>query len=222
MRGMTRQRGFTLVELLLATMVTAMVAVSTVAILRSSAGMRRRVDRQMAMQQEARAAMRAISTALRNAYRPTGTVPLLEGTDAQMGSIPADRVRFFVVNSVTIRPDEPESDVRECEFFLGQVDPDRPSVLMQRLDPTRNEQPDGGGVVQCVAENIVGLNLDYYDGRQWRAEWPEDSKQWPIAVRIDLVAADPENNRMVFPISRVVNFPRIPSFTSSQTEETEQ
>ena len=37
-------------------MVTAMVAVSTVAILRSSAGMRSRVDRQMALQQEARAA----------------------------------------------------------------------------------------------------------------------------------------------------------------------
>ncbi len=222
MRRMARQRGFTLVEMLLAVMVTTVIAVSTVVILRSSAGMRLRVNRQMAMQQDARTAIQTISTALRNAYRPLGETPLLEGTDAQMGSIPADRVRFFVVSPAPIRPGEPESDVRECEFFLNQPAPDRPPVLMQRLDPTRNEQPDGGGIVQCVAENIIGLDLAYFDGREWKSEWPEKSNRWPVAVRIDLVAADPEGGRMVWPVSRIVNFPRIPSFTPSQREEHEQ
>ena len=222
MRRMARQRGFTLVEMLLAVMVTTVIAVSTVVILRSSAGMRLRVNRQMAMQQDARTAIQTISTALRNAYRPLGETPLLEGTDAQMGSIPADRVRFFVVSPAPIRPGEPESDVRECEFFLNQPAPDRPPVLMQRLDPTRNEQPDGGGIVQCVAENIIGLDLAYFDGREWKSEWPEKSNRWPVAVRIDLVAADPEGGRMVWPVSRIVNFPRIPSFTPSQREEPEQ
>ncbi len=222
MKRVTRQRGFTLVELLLAAMLTSLIAVSTVVILRSSAGTRRRVNRQMALQQEARAAVRAISTALRNAYRPAGDPPMLEGIDAQMASMPADRVRFFTVRPGAVRQAQPESDVKECEFFLNQVAPDRPPVLMQRLDPTRNAPPDGGGVVQCVAENIIGLDLAYYDGRQWRPDWPEKSKRWPVAVRINLIAVDPEDGRMVWPVSRVVNFPRTLSSARLESKEGEQ
>ncbi len=50
MKRVTRQRGFTLVELLLAAMLTSLIAVSTVVILRGSAGTRQRVNRQMALQ----------------------------------------------------------------------------------------------------------------------------------------------------------------------------
>jgi type II secretory pathway pseudopilin PulG len=214
----TGQRAFTLVELLLAVMVTVLVAVSTVAMLRGANGTRQRVNRQMALQQETRAALEAITAALRNAVRASGDDALLEGLDAESDGLPTDRVRFRTTSSLAVRRGEPESDVRECEFFLHQIDPNRPPMLMQRLDPTRNEEPDGGGVVQCVAENIVGLDLAYFDGLEWRDEWSAETDGWPTAVRVSLVAVDAEDGRTPWPAQDVVNFPRMPASSESQEQ----
>ena len=205
-----RQSGFTLVELVAATTLTVLIAGSTVAILRSTGAVRQRVNAQTALQHRARTAVTTIATALRNAYRSGGDQGVLEGTNAWADDTPADRVRFFTVSRRTIRQGQPESDVRECEFFLCELTEDMPPVLMQRIDSTRNEKPDGGGVVRCVAENIVGMDLAYHDGQQWQDEWPEQTKGWPIAIRIRLAVLGEAGPTAVWTTSRIVNFPRRP------------
>ncbi|MDY7011001.1 MAG: hypothetical protein SVV80_09660 [Planctomycetota bacterium] len=223
MSNANSQSGFTLAELVVATMLTVLVTGSTVAILRSTTATRRLVNRQMSLQQETRLAVNTVATSLRNAYRSTGDQATLEGTDGWLGEMPADRVRFFTISRGTVRQDQPESDVKECEFFLHEPTDQAMPSLMQRLDPTRNKQPDGGGVVQCVAENILGLDLAYHDGRQWLDEWPEGTKGWPVAIRIRLAVTEaPSTNRHVgghssqvgtrnvWTTSRVVNFPHRP------------
>jgi len=215
-----KQSGFTLVEVVVATTLTVLVAGSTVAILRSTAAARQRVNRQMSLQQGARMAVNTIATALRNAHRSGSDQATLEGTDGWLGEMPADRVRFFTISSGTVRQGQPESDVKECEFFLHEPTDQATPSLMRRLDPTRNKQPDGGGVVQCVAGNILGLDLAYHDGEQWLDEWPKETKGWPVAIRIRLavVEAPGENShsweystkawaQKVWTTSRIVNLP---------------
>jgi len=219
-------RGLTLVELVAATTVTVLVAGSTVGILRSTVAARRRVDRQMSLQQEARLAVNVIATALRNAFRAGGEEAVLEGTEDRLGEMPADRLRFFTVSRTTVRHGQPESDVKECEFFLSMPADGSLPALMQRLDPTRNDQPDGGGVVLRVAVNVLGLEMSYHDGRQWQPEWPKDANRWPVAVRIRLAvlaeAAEgprgPGGSQNVWTTSRIVNFPRRPAEKESNKQ----
>jgi len=214
------QNAFTLLELVLATTVTVMVTGGTLALLRSAGAARQRVNRQMAMQMEARAAVNAIATALRNAGRLDGSEGILEGTDefrppsqwaeSQLpwdDDVPADRIRFFTIDRTSARRGQPESDVKQCEFFLSDVADQAIPSLMQRIDPTRNEPPDYGGLVQQVAGNVLALDLAYHDGMQWQDQWPAESKSWPLAIRISLAVTDNAKPPKLLTASRIVNFP---------------
>ena len=213
--------GFTLVELIVATTLTVLVAGSTVAILRSTSAACERADKQLELQQQARAGVLAIATALRNAARQVDKDTGLEGVDDWMGEkgeMPADRVRLFSVSEKDIRSGQPESDVKEFEFVLSRPTDGTLPALMRRSDPTRNERPDEGGVVELVAENVLGLNLAYHDGRDWREDWPEDARGWPVAIRIELAVVSKEEPRQIWTTSRLVNFPYYPAQSESEEE----
>ena len=205
-----RHHGFTLVELVAAMSVTVLVVGSTGIILRTVAVARQRVERQMATQQEARQALGAIVTALNNAHRPLGEdPPLLDGVDGWLGDTPADRIRFFTISHRVVRPGQPESELRQVEFVLSESDdPDAlGAILKRRMDPTLNGEPDFGGVVEHLADNVLELDIHYHDGREWLEEWPLERRAWPTAIRIRLtVIADPQR-RTVWTVSRIVAFP---------------
>jgi hypothetical protein len=213
---MSRRRrgaGFTLVELIVAMTLTTLVAGSTVLMLRSATGARRRVDRYTDVQREAGAAMAVLVTALRNAHRTGGEDYPLLGTDDIRGSLPADRIRFFTLTHCRVRPGVAESDVCECEFLLHRREGNALSDLVRRRDPTRNDRPDGGGVVARVAANIVGLDIRYLDAEGWRNDRPEERQDWPLAVRVRIIAMAPEPPVRMVSLSRLVNFPYRPATT---------
>lgn len=205
-----RHSAFTLVELIVASTLTVMVGASTVVILRSASASRRGLDRQMAVQQQARLAVQAVTTALRNACRGGKVEGRLVGLAGEASDEQGDRIRLFVVSRTTVRPGQPESDVKEVEFFLRELpDGSRPG-LMRRTDPTRNKRPDGGGVLECVAEDVVSFELSYHDGAGWRREWPRKMRRWPFAVRVRLVIAN-KDWPQGWPVTRIVTFPHHPS-----------
>ena len=97
--------------------------------------------------------------------------------------------------------------MREIEFFLSPTNDSPFLSLLRRTDPTRNLLPDGGGVVERVADNIVALNLLYHDGQQWLDEWPARIGQPPQIVRVEItVVTDPQHQRTAT-FRRLVNFP---------------
>lgn len=206
---MTRRRnnpGFTLVELLVALMVTVLLVGSAAAMLRSVARAREVMETRVHGGQEASVALRAITSALRNAYRPvTDDDVLLEGGLERSEPFPVARVHFRAVDRRIIRVGQPESDVHEIEFFIR--DDGRNSTLMRRTDPTRNPPPDGGGVVEPLASDIVGLNVQYLDGQKWLDRWPESEKRWPTAINVCLIYRADATSGRVATISQLVNFP---------------
>ena len=203
-----RHNGFTLVELIVATILTVLVAGSTASILRSITGTRMRVESQAAAQQELRLAVSAISTALKNSHR-IGQRVVIEGIDDWREDMPSDRIRIFTVSHNAVRSGQPESDIKECEFGLAQrpEEPNSPLMLIRRIDPTRNEDPDGGGVVEPIAENVLGLDFAYFDGFAWRDEWPGEGKSELLAVRVRLMVRAPGKIGRIWTTSRVVSFP---------------
>ena len=212
--------GFTLVELIVATTLTVLVGGSTVAILRSTSAACRRADSQLELQQQARSAVLTVATALRNAHRVPDNQIVLEGLDDWLDDnheIPSDSIRFVTVSRRTVRFGQPESDVKECEFRLSPPSDRALPALMCRTDPTRNDAPDGGGVVELVAENVLGFNLVYHDGTGWRSDWPSTLQSWPLAVRIQLAVVGKTDPSKVWTTSRVVNFP----YRAAQEEESQ-
>ncbi len=204
-RGQTR--GMTLVELIVAMALTTLVAGSTAGILHSTAAVKERAQKQLGVQQQARAAVLAISTALANVDRYPSRDAMFEGIDDWFGEMPADRIRFFTVSKRQIRWGQPESDIKECEFFLTEPTEQALPVLMRRTDPTRNEIPDEGGVLECIAENVLGLNLLYHDGIGWVEDWPLGTRGQPMAVRIELAVLSKDKRPKIWTISRMVSFP---------------
>ena len=93
---------------------------------------------------------------------------------------------------------------------------------MRRTDPTRNKTNtahDGGGVVECIAENILGLNFAYYDGISWCDEWPYERRDFPLAVRIDLTVCTETSPPKTWPISRTVTFPHRKALNQQSSEQ---
>ncbi len=205
MRRSGRQYGFTLVELLVALLVTVMVVGSAAAILRTVAQAREVTENRLHSEQAATQALRTITTALRNAYRSVSDQDALfdGGVDAS-DPVPRSRVRFRTVERRIIRPGQPESDVHEVEFFLR--DCGSSWALMRRSDPTRNLPPDRGGVVEPLALDILGLDLQYLDSGQWLDRWQE-SQSWPAAVSVRLIYRVDETGSRTASVSRIVNFP---------------
>ena len=212
---MNRSRAFTLVELLVVLLVTVMLIGSAAAFMHVVAGAREITENRLQGEQEAALALRIITSSLRNAYRPvTDNDVLFEGISERSDPIPSGRVRFRAIDRRIIRAGQPESDVHEIEFFVREDDSH--STLMRRTDPTRNLDPDGGGVVEPIAADVVGLDLQYFDGQKWEDRWRATRKRWPTAVNVRLIYRDDSapNSNHLGAVSAIVNFP---NWTNGQT-----
>src|SRR5438552_1111909 len=154
---MSRQinHAFTLVELLVVLLVTLLLVGSAATFMRAVAGARDVVENRLSGEQEAQVALRVITNTLRNAYRPVSdNDSLFVGAIEQSEPIQIGRVKFRAIERRAIRQRQPESDVHEIEFFMREQN--GRSILMRRTDPTRNPDPDGGGVVEPLAMDVVG------------------------------------------------------------------
>jgi len=201
-----RRRAFTLVELLVVLMITVLLIGSAAAMLRSVAGAREVVDKRLQGEEAATMALRTMCTALRNAYRPiTDDDVYFEGMQEQSDPNAIDRVRFRALDRRIIRKGQPESDVKTIEFFLRQEG--QTFTLMRRTDPTVNLPPDTGGVVEPLATDIMGLEIEYYDAGKWLERWPESQKRWPTAVNVTLTFVADQSTHRQGSVNRLVNFP---------------
>lgn len=202
------RNAFTLAELIVAVTVTVLLATGTVAMLRGMTASRQRASERMAGQVDAHRAVEIITQAFRNASCHGSQDTLLEGAEGWSGDSPADRVRLFTVRPEAVRRGRPESDVKECEFFVTAVN-GLPGALMERIDPTRNERPDGGGVLLRLTDNVAALEISYFDGFDWQRSWPVDPTEpdWPAAVRVSVAVAGDERGGRAWTASRTIAFP---------------
>jgi len=198
--------GFTLVEMLVVLLITVLLVGSAAALMRVIAGAREVAENRLQGEQEAMVALRTITTTIRNAYRPiTDDVLLFEGTGDPSGALPMSRLRLRAIDRRIIRQGQPESDVHEIEFFIRD-DGSRPT-LMRRSDPTKNLLPDGGGVVEPLASDVVGLDLQYFDAGKWEDSWPEKMQRLPTAVNVRLVYRADSAGKKLSAVSEIVNIP---------------
>ncbi|HMR05146.1 MAG TPA: type II secretion system protein GspJ [Polyangiaceae bacterium] len=195
-----RLRGFTLVELLVAISILAMISVliySTFASMkRSREGLERGNDRY----REGRLAMARITRELSSAFISLHTPidqALAPNRTAFKGTTgtPADRVDFTAFAHLRIDRNSHESDQAEVGYF-GSSNPakDGTTDLVRRLSTRIDGEPDRGGRIDVLATDIDLFDLQYLDPLtgQWVETWDTtqaigQKDRLPLQIRVILV-----------------------------------
>lgn len=206
---MTR-RGFTLLEVLVASVIGAFIAATAVATLRAVTASREKIDANVSSSAELRFAAEMIRKDLVNLYRDQdmSNVKLIYDTTMGYGG-GLNVLTMHTVNRIKARPGEVEADVYEVEYFLAQND--EKSTLMRRLEPYPYEKEERGGIMYPVSEVIAGFEVRFLDGQsnEWLDTWSEENQSLPLLVEVYLAAIVPGAKNIV-KNSFLVSFPRWP------------
>jgi general secretion pathway protein J len=195
-----RERGFTLLELLIAIAILASISLIIYGAFASMKDTRDGLQRVGDRYREGRIAMTRIAHELESAYL-SGHQPISNQLavvkTAFIGTrgTPADRVDFNSFAYRRLDRDSHESDQAEISFF-GASDPKRQGVvdLVRRVSPKLDIDPQKGGRVEVLATDIDLFDLEYLDSLtgQWLETWDTrqaigQANRLPLQIRVLLV-----------------------------------
>lgn len=126
----------------------------------------------------------------------------------------ADGLRFTSLSHLRLFQDANQSD--QCkiayEIVPSEERPGRQDLVRREeawLDATTELKADP----QVLVEGVKAFNLEYYDGRKWEwgKEWDTEKQDWqrrlPLAVRVTLTFADPNDEERTIPLATAVTLP---------------
>lgn len=207
-----RNRGFTLLEVILAATMTAFIAAVAAAGFRTAAEGRRIVRGANEVQDALRFCGMRIEQDLAGVVRGSGV--LLEGfaADEELGT--PTRLRLHTYSTNKARASQPESDLYEVEYGLITNGETGETFLARRACPmvgVETDEETTGGILTILSESILAFEVHYFDGTEWLLEWT-DTQTLPVLMEVLLVAAPPDEERQnqndVFSRSIWMHFPR--------------
>jgi len=228
MRAARDRKGFTLVEVMVASVIGAFIALVAVGTLRTVTGARERIDVNTNCADELRFAANMIHGDLANLYRDADAskVKLVGVLMEAEGGLIMD-LTMRVVGTGPARPGQPEGDVYEVQYFLHKEEKENQekSALMRRLCPIVGMEDDiqsQGGILMVIAENIVGFDVQFFDGNEWQMEWSPEQNSLPKLVEVSLAgqAGGNEEKPLIMLRDFMVSFPRLGQQTQSGSDTT--
>ena len=208
MQTRRNRTGFTLAELMVASVIGAFVALGAVSVMRTVSASREKLANYTAASDQLRFTADLLRDDLANIYRdPNESGSALVGGLTESAAGQDSVLLLRTVSGVKARYDQPEGDVYEVEYHLTREEDS--SVLLRRLWPNPDDDSTGGGVVTEIAEKVAAFEVTYFDGEQWLEEWPEESKTLPDLVQINIAVELPGHDA-VMRKQVLVNFPRMP------------
>ena len=220
--GSSRQ-GFTLIELVIAISVGAVVVVSIGGVLSRVSRARDIARNQLDAVSRANTALDAIRTDLASVIRVEDLyhtrLMLLDGTGySPLGAADRDEVLVYNNRLRPMRRDEYQGEGGEYEsqYRLDSTE----GVLWMRRDAVPDQNGEGGGMAIPVVDGVIGVSVEAYDGEAWYPDWDSDEMGLPWALRVSVTAvggdlAEPTERmpvvtlRTQIPIDRIVPPPQL-------------
>ncbi|MCH2142885.1 MAG: type II secretion system protein GspJ [Phycisphaerales bacterium] len=204
----TRRRGFTMIELILAAVLMALLlaamGLAMQQIVKSRNAVRGRIEAHL----RADAALSILRRDLVSVLRRTDlyyTRVLVEDRSTTLDGSPVDRDDILVFNNrlQATRDIEYNGDGLEFETQYRIEDDDLGSVLLQRRDAMPDAYPRGGGLVMPAAEGIIGMSIEAWDGRVWHTQWDSDRDglPWALRVTVEATGAPPGESTADHPVA---------------------
>lgn len=189
----TAARGFTVVELVVALIITAIV-LTAVTTAMSRIGQTRQLARvRLAAHLRAMEALETIRRDLTSVVRSDDLfacrVLLTDASvSSPLGELDRDDLVIFANRLHPVREVVYNGEGEEYETQFRVMDDRDGSVLWRRRDPVPDETLDGGGVAEPVVDGVLAVRFEAYDGESWYDEWDSDVDGLPLALRATVVA----------------------------------
>ena len=213
-------RGFTIVELLIAGVIAAMVfsvlAVSMTQVVQAKNISKERLDAYMRANVALKSLRRdMISTLRRDDLFYTRLVLEDFTKDTPQGELNQDEVLLFNHRLRASREIDYNGEGVEYETAYRIDEDEWGPVLWQRRDAMPDQYPTAGGIASPIAEGVVGLGIEAWDGDQWQENWDSDYDGLPHALRITVTASghlpgDPPFNAPLAHLRTIVPLERTP------------
>ena len=189
------RRSFTLIEVMVAGVITALVLGSVSSSLAQLGRVKNSCKRRFDAHLRADAALNALRRDLIAVVRSddlflTRVLLYDDAVATPLGDMHRDEILVF---NTRLRP------VRDIDNFNGEgieyesqfriAEDDFGPVLWQRRDALPDEYLLGGGVAPPRGDGILGLFIEAYDGDEWFDEWDSDYDGLPVALRLTVTAS---------------------------------
>ncbi|MEQ8278816.1 MAG: type II secretion system protein GspJ [Deltaproteobacteria bacterium] len=210
MRGRRHTRGLTLMEVALAVSILAVIATLTWGSVARSFDAYETVTDIDGRYHNVRVAMTRMAKELSMAFltsqrRHKGQERMWQTIFKSEPGSPFQEIHFTAFAHDILRADAKESDQCEISYF-GARDPDDPKKLnlVRREDPRIDREPDEGGRVYILAENITDFKLRFWDERDedWTDEWDTENEEFagrlPPFVEITMEIEDENGKTLKF------------------------
>jgi len=203
-----RERGFTLVEVMIAVSITAVVGAMALGAFQRASAARQAVEEQDERVAGARASLGRISRELEAAFlsehfdrrrfrdRPT----VFKGRDGG----DRDTLLFATMAHTRAVRDARESDQSVVEYLVD-ADPDAPgeNALFRREKIRIDDEPDRGGTRALLLRHVTGFDVQYWDWQkqEWVRDWstaPGDRTILPPRVKMKLTLRMPDGKDRIF------------------------
>lgn len=239
------RRGFTLIEVILAVGIFAIVMVSINTAFFSALRLRQRTSETLEDSLPLTQALALMRRDLQNAVQPGGTLmgnfrggtatlngntgnltstaPGAKGAPSVLGVNQAAGLDFYTTTG-KLSDDAPWADIQQVNYQLVQPeDRSKPGMELVR-SVARNLLATASEVVepQILAGNIETLDFLFFDGLQWRDQWDTSAGDTalPLAVRVRIYPVPPESSTVRHePLELLVLLPASqPATNSTMTE----
>jgi uncharacterized membrane protein YgcG len=213
------RRGFTLIELMVAGMMTSIVLGGITTSL-SQLGSAKSISRQrLEAFSRCDTALRTIRKEVISVLRRDDLfdtrILISDFTDRYLGEdVDRDELLVFNGNVRANKEIDFNGEGLEYETQVRIENNDVSSALWKRRDAILDDNPIGGGMATPVANGIVSLQLEAFDGTSWFPQWDSDELGIPMAIRITVTSTGMEflqeldtslvTLRTVVPLDRVM------------------
>ena len=198
------KRGFTLLEIILAVTILALVGTMIYGGFAQTALNKARVESDVKHYRTVHMALERIVREVSMAFVSTHVNPSLDLRTVQTAFVGSDRgqddrLDFNSFSHRRLYRNAHESDQNEISYFVTEH-PDQPGerVLARREQNRIDEDPRRGGKSQILVEGVEEFNVEYFDPMlsEWIPNWATDDQfgqpnRLPTQVRVRLTVKDP-------------------------------
>ena len=187
-------RGFTLVEVMVAGVITAFLLGSVSMSLSQLAKAKAGTTQRLAAHLRADAALESLRREIVSVIRSDDLFwsRLLIEDDAissSVGRLDRDEILVFSTRFRPVHPVEFSGEGMEYESQFRIEDDEVGPVLWHRRDAVPDEYPRGGGTATPLVDGLISLSIEAYDGQQWYEQWDSDLDGLPMAIRVMVAAS---------------------------------
>jgi prepilin-type N-terminal cleavage/methylation domain-containing protein len=178
-------KGFTLIEILLAASLTALIAVGALFYLEGARNLGARIEYKADLFQTGRAVLQQMERDIQSAYASGQGLDLgLKGTDSTLSDPPTDSLELVSANNFPKDEEKKECDLTRTIY---RIDADRGLVRERIKELTKTGIVVLNNSGDTITKKITGLDIRYHDGTTWTSSWDSAAMgAMPKAIEVTL------------------------------------